>query len=50
MTTLGQMPFTLKCLSRKIMKGGVVKQIVQSGKVWMIVGLWGWVTWLWGCI
>ena len=29
MTTLGQMPFTLKYLSRKMIKGGVVKQIVE---------------------
>ena len=50
MATLGQVPFTLKYLSRKIIKGGVVKQILQSGKVWMIVGSWGWVTGLWGFI
>lgn len=43
MTVLGQMAFALKYLSRKIVKG-VVKQIVQYGKILMIVeGLWGFI-------
>lgn len=42
MTALEQMGFALIYLSRKIVEGGVVKPIVQCGRILMTVeGLWG---------